>query len=75
MRLGPQDSNPLDKRLPRRNIVYIYSFQCIMNPVIYIPQSKRRLEQLCDAFRYKHYGRKTEQAYCYWVRFFVRTPR
>ena len=43
-----------------------------MNPVIYIPQSKRLLEQLCEVLRYKHYSLKTEQAYMYWVKFFVR---
>ena len=43
-----------------------------MNPVIYIPQSKRLMEQLSEVLRYKHYSLKTEQAYCYWVRFFVR---
>lgn len=43
-----------------------------MNPVTYIPQSKRLLEQLREVLRYKHYSLKTEQAYLYWVRFFVR---
>jgi site-specific recombinase XerD len=43
-----------------------------VNPVIYIPQSKRLLEQLCEVLRYKHYSLKTEQAYVYWVKFFVR---
>ena len=43
-----------------------------MNPVIYTPQSKRLLEQLCEVLRYKHYSLKTEQAYVYWVKFFVR---
>lgn len=43
-----------------------------MNPVIYILQSKRLMEQLRDVLRYKHYSLKTEQAYCYWVRYFVR---
>ena len=43
-----------------------------MNPVIYTPQSKRLLEQLCEVLRYKHYCLKTEQAYVYWVKFFVR---
>ena len=43
-----------------------------MNPVIYIPLSKRLLEQLCEVLRYKHYSLKTEQAYMYWVKFFVR---
>ena len=40
----------------------------IMNPVIYIPQSKRLMEQLCEVLRYKDYSLKTGQAYCYWVR-------
>ena len=43
-----------------------------MNPVTYIPQSKRLLEQLREVLRYKHYSLKTAQAYLYWVRFFVR---
>ena len=43
-----------------------------MNSVIYIPQSKRLLEQLCQVLRYKHYSLKTKQAYTYWVKFFVR---
>ena len=43
-----------------------------MNAVTYQPQSKRLLEQLCEVVRYKHYSLKTEQAYTYWVRFFVR---
>ena len=30
------------------------------------------LEQVSEALRYKHYSLKTEQAYVYWVRFFVR---
>jgi site-specific recombinase XerD len=50
----------------------ITAFGGIMNPVIYSPQSKRLMEQLCEVLRYKHYSLKTEQAYCYWVRFFVR---
>ena len=43
-----------------------------MNPVAYPPPSKRLLEQLCEVIHYKHYSLKTEQAYVYWVRFFVR---
>ena len=43
-----------------------------MNSVAYLPQSKRLLEQVSDVLRYKHYSLKTEQAYVYWVRFFVR---
>ena len=43
-----------------------------MNSVAYLPQSKRLLEQVSEVLRYKHYSLKTEQAYLYWVRFFVR---
>ena len=43
-----------------------------MNTVAYLPQSKRLLEQVSEVLRYKHYSLKTEQAYLYWVRFFVR---
>ena len=43
-----------------------------MNAVAYLPQSKRLLDQVREVLRYKHYSLKTEQAYLYWVRFFVR---
>ena len=43
-----------------------------MNPVAYLPQSKRLLEQVSEVLRYKHCSLKTEQAYLYWIRFFVR---
>ncbi len=43
-----------------------------MNAVTYLPQSKRLLEQVREVLRYRHYSLKTEQAYLYWVRFFVR---
>jgi len=43
-----------------------------MNSVAYLPQSKRLLDQVREVLRYKHYSLKTEQAYLYWVRFFVR---
>ena len=43
-----------------------------MESAIYLPQSKRLLDQLREVLRYKHYSLKTEQAYLYWVRFFVR---
>ena len=36
-----------------------------MEPVIYIPQSTRLLEQLREVLRYRHYSLKTEQAYQY----------
>ena len=43
-----------------------------MNPVTYQPQSKRLLDQVREVIRYKHYSLKTEQAYLYWIRFFIR---
>ncbi|MBC7213938.1 MAG: phage integrase N-terminal SAM-like domain-containing protein [Burkholderiaceae bacterium] len=43
-----------------------------MNPVAHPPQSKRLLGQMREVLRYKHYSLKTEQAYLYWVRFFIR---
>ena len=42
-----------------------------MNPVIYIPQSKRLLVQLCEVLRYKHYSFKTEQACADWGKIFA----
>lgn len=36
-------------------------------------QSSRLLDQLRERIRYKHYSLRTEQAYVYWVRFFVRS--
>ena len=43
-----------------------------MNSVAYLPQSKRLLDQVREVLRYKHYSLKTEQAYLYWIRFYVR---
>ncbi|WP_296489600.1 phage integrase N-terminal SAM-like domain-containing protein [Rhodoferax sp.] len=43
-----------------------------MNSAACLPQSKRLLDHVREVLRYKHYGLKTEQAYLYWVRFFVR---
>ena len=43
-----------------------------MNSVSYIPQSPRLPDQLREVLRYKHYSLRTEEAYVYWVRFFVR---
>jgi uncharacterized protein YfbU (UPF0304 family) len=40
--------------------------------VSYIPQSPRLLDQLREVLRYKHYSLRTEEAYLYWVRFFIR---
>ena len=35
-------------------------------------QSARLLDQVRERIRYMHYSLKTEKAYLYWVRFFVR---
>jgi len=50
------------------SFIHVYA----INPVAHPPQSKRLLEQVREVFRYKHYNLKTEQAYLYWVRFFIR---
>ena len=40
-----------------------------MNPVTYLPQSPRLLDQVSEVLRYRHYSLRTEQANRYWVRF------
>ena len=52
-------------------LCFVHGFDS-MNSVAYLPQSKRLLEQVSEVLRYKHYSLKTEQAYLYWIRFFVR---
>ena len=47
-------------------------FMMSSKPVSYIPQSPRLLDQLRKVLRYKHYSLRTEEAYLYWVKFFVR---
>jgi len=32
----------------------------------------RLLDQVRDAIRVRHYSRKTEHAYCYWIRYYIR---
>jgi trehalose-6-phosphatase len=44
----------------------------VMKPAPYIPQSTRLFDQLREVLRYKHYSLRTEDAYVYWVKFFVR---
>ena len=41
-------------------------------PVSYSPESPRLLDQFRAVLRYKHYSLRTEEAYLYWVKFFVR---
>lgn len=43
-----------------------------MIPVAYPPRSPRLLDQVSEVMRYRHYSLRTEEAYRYWVRFFVR---
>jgi integron integrase len=44
-----------------------------MKPASATPlRSKRLLDQLRERLRYAHYSIRTEQAYVYWVRFFIR---
>ena len=47
-------------------------FMMSTKPASYIPQSVRLLDQLREVLRYKHYSLRTEEAYLYWVKFFVR---
>ena len=43
-----------------------------MKPDCHIAQPLRLLDQFREVLRYKHYSLRTEQAYLYWIRFFVR---
>ena len=43
-----------------------------MNPDSHITQPVRLLDQFREVLRYKHYSLRTEQAYLYWIRFFIR---
>ena len=43
-----------------------------MKPVTPPLQSVRLLDQVRERIRYLHYSLKTEKAYLYWIRFFVR---
>ena len=47
-------------------------FIVLTTPVAYIPLSTRLLDQLREILRYKYYSLRTEEAYLYWVKFFVR---
>lgn len=43
-----------------------------MKPVTPLLQSTRLLDQVRERVRYLHYSLKTEKAYLYWIRFFIR---
>lgn len=47
-------------------------FMMSTEPVSYIPQSARLLDPLREVLRYKHDSLRTDEAYLYWVKFFVR---
>jgi integron integrase len=53
--------------------VYNNSINKPMKPASATPlRSKRLLDQLRERLRYAHYSIRTEQAYVYWVRFYIR---
>lgn len=43
-----------------------------MKPVAYLARPPRLLEQVREPIHYEHYSIKAEEAYVYWIRFFVR---
>jgi hypothetical protein len=43
-----------------------------MKPDSSVPRSPRLLDQVREVIRGKHYSARTEQAYLYWVRLYVR---
>ena len=43
-----------------------------MKPGTPLLRSTRLLDQVSERIRYMHYSLKTEKAYLYWVRFFIR---
>lgn len=50
----------------------MYSINQSAKPCKPALMSKRLLDQLRERIRYMHYSLRTEQAYVYWVRFFIR---
>ena len=43
-----------------------------MKPDSSVPHTPRLLDQVRDVFRGNHYSARTEQAYLYWARLYVR---
>jgi len=37
----------------------------------FLPKSERLLDQVSEVMRYHHYGRRTEEAYVYWIKQFI----
>lgn len=54
------------------NTVRMYSTNQSAKPCKPTLMSKRLLDQLRERIRYMHYSLRTEEAYVYWVRFFIR---
>lgn len=52
--------------------VCMYSINQSAKPCKPALMSKRLLDQLRERIRYMHYSLRTEEAYVYWVRFFIR---
>jgi integrase len=52
--------------------MFIYSINRNAKTSKPILQSPRLLDQLRESIRYKHYSLRTEQAYVYWMRWFIR---
>lgn len=52
--------------------VRMYSINQSAKPCKPALMSKRLLDQLRERIRYMHYSLRTEEAYVYWVRFFIR---
>ena len=69
---APNIPKPLDSLLCHAMLTKNTVSRLSMESAIHLPSSTRLLDQLREVLRYKHYSLKTEQAYVYWVRFFVR---
>ena len=52
--------------------LYIIFILYSIYSIAYLPQSKRLPKQGSEVLPYKHYSLKTQQAYHYWIHFFVR---
>ena len=52
--------------------VLIYRYKFFMKPGTPPLKSARLLDQVQERVRYLHYSLKTEKAYLYWIRFFIR---
>lgn len=58
--------------VPNQYTVFMYSINKNAKTGTPILQSPRLLDQLRESIRYKHYSLRTEEAYVYWVRWYIR---